>query len=632
MQLLPQRLNARIVLLVSCVLLATGIVAGWIMASRQTENLLATMRLNSTVMVRNFSEGAARELLVEDYAALETYLLKQVRLPDMRRLQVFEPDGKLVWDVERSIDGAPTARTGIARMAMPAARTTSAELDDDRLVIWQPVEAGAHLGWLRAELSLSSIRAAQERTWETSLLLAFVWVLSSALLILLILHPMVQAIHRLSGFSKRLGENRGEQIALPGQPVEIAELADSLNEASAKLKEAERELLDERERLARSEALYRSLVNAMAEGVVLQGKDGSLTAANPAAERILGRTLAQMLGKTSDDPGWGPVHEDGQPFPGDRHPPMIALRTGQPQHDAVMGVHRPDGGLRWLSVNSQPLRGPTDDEPYAVVTTFHDITERRKAEEDIRQLNQDLERRVADRTSQLESANKELEAFSYSVSHDLRAPLRHIEGFIHILREDIEAKLGDEDRRYMDVIARAAKQMETLIDDLLAFSRIGRSEMRKGPVDLGAMVAELIQEFDPELQGRNVTWHIAGLPVVNGDPALLRVVMSNLILNALKFTRQRDPAEIEIGCQTGEEDVIFVRDNGAGFDMQYVDKLFGVFQRLHRAEDFEGTGIGLANVRRVVSRHGGRTWAEGKIGGGATFYFSLPRAETRQAG
>ncbi|MCC2641631.1 MAG: putative Sensor histidine kinase [Nitrospira sp.] len=245
----------------------------------------------------------------------------------------------------------------------------------------------------------------------------------------------------------------------------------------------------------------------------------------------------------------------------------------------------------------------------------HDVTERRRVADELQR-----------RGELLEAANNELEAFSYSVSHDLRAPLRHIDGYASLLMKAAAVTLDEKTMRYLHTISESATRMGQLIDDLLVFSRMGRQEMLQGEVNLNQLVTSVLHDLRHDLQDRSISWTIAQLPEVTGDAAMLRQVFANLLANAVKFTGTQPQARIEIGSRRNgtDEAVLFVRDNGVGFDMRYGSKLFGVFQRLHRTDEFEGTGIGLANVRRIIHRHGGKTWAEGALGEGATFYISLP--------
>jgi K+-sensing histidine kinase KdpD len=253
-----------------------------------------------------------------------------------------------------------------------------------------------------------------------------------------------------------------------------------------------------------------------------------------------------------------------------------------------------------------------------------EVEERKRREDEIRKLNYDLARRARD----LETSNNELESFAYSVSHDLRAPLRHVVGYSELLQRQASSLLDEKSRRYTQTILEASKRMGNLIDDLLAFSRIGRAETKKTLVSLDQLVKDVVAELGQDTTGRDIVWKIHPLPVCYGDRSMLRLVIFNLLSNAVKFTRMRAQAEIEIGCVDLENEVeVSVRDNGAGFDMQYVDKLFGVFQRLHLPEEFEGTGIGLATVRRIIHRHGGEVRAQGSVDQGATLYFSLPKAQ-----
>jgi PAS domain S-box-containing protein len=282
-------------------------------------------------------------------------------------------------------------------------------------------------------------------------------------------------------------------------------------------------------------------------------------------------------------------------------------------------------GTQVVVASRWSLRRDEQERPVAILETNNDITERKRREQEIQSLNQEL----AKRSTELEAINKELEAFAYSVSHDLRAPLRHMAGYTELLQKKASSVVDEKSKHYMAMVLDAAKRMGNLIDDLLAFSRIGRAETQKTVVSLAQLVKEALAEVRQDTDGRNIVWKIGALPEFYGDRSMLKLVLVNLISNAIKFTRTRTQAEIEIGCANGNRNdlVVFVRDNGVGFDMKYVNKLFGVFQRLHDADAFEGTGIGLATVQRIIHRHGGEVWAEGAVDGGATFYFSAPRPQ-----
>lgn len=389
-------------------------------------------------------------------------------------------------------------------------------------------------------------------------------------------------------------------------------------------KRVEQELLQSRDELQKEVVLrtrQASLLNLTHDSIFVRDMSDVITYWNRGAQELYGWTPEQAVGKISHDllktvfPA--PIDE----FPRNRPDDLRAelLRAGRWEGELR---HTKADGTEVIVSSRWSLQRDEKGNPKATLETNNDITERRRQEDEVRGLNRELGRR----STELEGTNKELEAFAYSISHDLRAPLRHMVGYTELLQKHASSQMDDKGRRYMAMILEAAKRMGTLIDDLLAFSRIGRAETRETMVSLEQLVNEVQNEMLHETEGRNLTWKIAPLPDLYGDRSMLKLALVNLISNAVKFTRTRPNPEIEIGYTDRRKDgvVVFVKDNGVGFDMKYVNKLFGVFQRLHRADEFEGTGIGLATVQRIIHRHGGRVWAEGQVGAGATFYVSLP--------
>jgi PAS domain S-box-containing protein len=376
------------------------------------------------------------------------------------------------------------------------------------------------------------------------------------------------------------------------------------------LRRAEAALETERQRLL-------SLLEELPAYVYLKAQDFSITFANRLFREIFG------------DPKGRPCHEVMHGLPTLCEGCRVFEVITSPEPQEREWTHR--GGRTYHSY-VYPF-ADSDGSPL-VLELGIDITERKQAEEEIRQLNEELEQRVRQRTAQLEAANREMESYSYSISHDLRAPLRAIDGFSRLLLNDKANRLDAEGQRLLDIIRANTQKMGQLIDDLLAFSRLGRREVKAADLDMERQVADVVKELQETMEDRTVHWDLKPLPGTRADRALLHQVWVNLLSNALKFTRPRDAAVIEVGCKSGQstadEDIYYVKDNGVGFDMQYAQKLFGVFQRLHRYEEFEGTGVGLALVQRIIQRHGGRIWAESRVNGGATFYFSLPRRPASQ--
>ena len=375
------------------------------------------------------------------------------------------------------------------------------------------------------------------------------------------------------------------------------------------------------EAVRRQHYLLRTLIDLIPDAIYVRDAQDRFLVANAMHARAMGvSSPEEMLGKTDADfygaSGSAVFRADDER--------VLAGETILNKEEVVVF---PAVGERQVLTTKVPFKD-SNGVVVGLVGVGRDITERKRAEEQILRLNSELEQRVRERTEELTEANKELESFTYSVAHDLRAPLRHIDAFSKLLHEDFEAVLPIEAKHFLKNIRDSTRKMSLLVDDLLNLARVGRQELRRQPTPLSRLVEEVLADLSQETAGRKLEWHIEPLPAVDCDPGLMKVVFVNLLSNAVKYTRPRPVAVIEVGCRKANGDtVLFVRDNGVGFNMKYADKLFGVFQRFHRAEDFEGTGVGLATVERIVRKHGGQIWAEAVVNEGATFYFTVAGLE-----
>ena len=406
-------------------------------------------------------------------------------------------------------------------------------------------------------------------------------------------------------------------------PVEV-----SLSTAGEDQYQAVLRDMSERKRAEESLRERANLLQLAHDAIFVRDMNHLITYWNRGAEELYGWTAEEVVGKARKHQLLKTV------FPAPFDEIEAELRRGGRWEGEL--THTKRDGTQIVVASRWSLQRDQGGVPVAVLETNNDITESKKAEEALRRSRDELEIKVKERTAELsrtnadlQFVNKELEAFAYSVSHDLRAPVRHIAGFTELLQKHSEAVLDDTSRDHIGMILDSARRMGALVDDLLAYSRIGRAETQETTVDLEPLIKSVVSDIAPDTQGRDIVWRIGTLPICRGDPAMLRLVFANLVSNAVKFTRTRVQARIEIDSLNGNPDevLVFVKDNGVGFNMKYKNKLFGVFQRLHSQEAFEGTGIGLATVQRIVHRHGGRVWAEGSIENGAAFYVALPKPE-----
>lgn len=536
--------------------------------------------------------------------------------------------GACLYDTAGKIFAAyPETRAEESFPAVPGAsgyRYANARLEGFQIV----EKHGRRLGTLYLELDTHMMMA--EWLWicaGIALLVAAAVMLVAFLISRALQRQITRPILALTATARTISECKDYSARATRQGNdEIGLLADDFNRMLAQV-----QVRDESLRKKQKELL--TIIENLDEGLAVSDLQGQLIHFNRAAFKL--HDFANAGACPRSLAGFAALFEcrllDDTVLPFERWPSSRIL-GGEELHGFEVRLRRRD--REWERIFSYGGTLVRDDagQPMMAVITTTDITEAKQAAEEILRMNTELERRVAERTAQLETANRELESFSYSVSHDLRAPLRHIDGFAELLRKHAGDRLDGQGSRFLETISNSARRLGRLIDDLLVFSRMGRAELSSSRVDCHALVAEIIAGLETETRGRSIDWQIGELPEVRADPPMLRQVWENLVGNALKYTRRREVTVIEISHRRSADggQVFSIRDNGAGFDMKYAAKLFGVFQRLHHAGEFEGTGIGLANVRRIVARHGGRTWAEGAVDVGATFYFTLPAEPAAQ--
>ncbi|MBN2549524.1 MAG: PAS domain S-box protein [Anaerolineales bacterium] len=462
------------------------------------------------------------------------------------------------------------------------------------------------------------------------LVMVMVFVLTLGFTLIMVYWSFQRIIHPLSELSAGVEQLQSGKLdwSMPVQGNdEISSLASALGGMATRLKQTLdgleqniSELSQTKEALEQSEEHYRGLFNGIPVGLYRTTWDGEFINVNSAIVQLLGYPDREtLLQRNVAD-----VYE----FPEDRQYWRNQLQEGDGPQFSELRIRRYDGRVIWVRDATRVVR----DRPGSMLFfegSLEDITERKQAEADVQRLNAELERRVIERTAQLEAANRELESFSYSVSHDLRAPLRALSGYSRILMEDYSDVLDETGKSYLNYLQSASNRMIAIVDDLLKLSQVTQSEMLRRPLDLSSLARDIIAELRSTEPERNVDFWVADDMQVYADASLMRIVLENLLGNAWKFTSKHTRARIDFGVNRKEaQSVFYVRDDGAGFDMAHIGKLFNAFQRLHSLADFDGTGIGLATVQRIIQRHNGTVWAEGQVEQGATFYFTLPEMES----
>ena len=600
----PIRVKLKIVILSTSVLTVVLIFAGFFIYEYDTSRKIHANDLSTKAEI--IAENSNAALTFSDSADAARVLNSLVSQPHVVAAAIYNSRGILF---------STYIRKGNENHIFPERPEYSDNwnFEEDALVVYKPILLnGIKIGTIYLNSDLDRHR---ERFWSY-LKVAFLVLLGSLIVAYIISALFARSISapivKLAQTAIEVSEK--EDYSLRADKVtndETGLLVSSFNRMLDRIMDKDKSIRETNKTLQNAEKRYRTTLDNMMEGCQIIGYDWQYLYLNEVAISHSRKKREELLSHTMMNV-----------YPGIENTDLfVKLKDSMEQRVPFKmenEFHYPDGTKKWFNLNIEPV-------PEGLFVLSVDITEEKLLQEELKKYHENLEELVKERTQQLEATNSELESFSYTVSHDLRAPVRHISGFLDILKKNIDNSLDEKNKRYFNLIKESANEMGTLIDDLLAFSRTAKADVIKKEVNLNEIVNEIIDKIVQDNESKIYKWKIENLPEVKGDPALLRVVMVNLISNAVKFSSNSKMPEVTIGSIKSENDkTIFVKDNGVGFDMNYYEKLFGVFQRLHNVEDFPGTGIGLATIKKIITKHGGKVWANSKEGQGATFFFSLP--------
>jgi len=575
----------------------------WKVGSEQLAFALRSNQTQAQTLVRNTALVAGNYLVTKDFSALEELLLHASAFPEVDGLIITDSTGTVFANVQRSKEGVIEPVFNQQNIDLPASEEEFVSFFETTMKIWQPIEEGS-LGWVRLEYSLESAEIIQAEIWRNGITSAVIAFVISVLILVLLLKKPMRAISNATEFARGLYKNTGKVMQFEKSAFEIEQLEHALNYASHQIYSSNKDLTD-----------IKLALDAHA-AVGITDQDGKLTYVNDKFCDLTGYLKGELLGKNYSILSSG-FHDD------DFFKSLWdTIRRGRIWHGEIQDK-RKDGSHYWVDATIVPFINK-QGKPYQYVGIQTDITERKEATNELREYQEHLEEKVDERTYKLKIANSELESFCYSVSHDLRAPLRSIDGFSQALLEDYSAQLDEQACNYLNRVCASSQRMGELIDDLLSLSKVVRSDMSTSSVSLGKLATRVIEQLTERNPARKVDFNCISGCIVSGDERLLLAMFENLIGNAWKFTSRTENAQIEFGVEHKEDrKVYYVRDNGAGFDEKYKHKMFEPFQRLHSNEEYEGSGIGLATVQRIVRRHEGEVWAESASGNGAIIFFTL---------